>query len=466
MNKQHKIDKVFIKLNELNIRYCHFKSNANLDISFHGKTDFDIIVNKDDILKFKQILLEFGFKQRYATYDKVYVCMEDFLLYDEVQDVIHHFHIHYELMFGKKLEKRYYFDIDFEKYKMLDERFNIYILRPEIELIFLILRLIFKNQIKLRYIFRKSKMKISDSVYREFNTLLSQIDEIFFKTVLNEYFNDIQEVVIEFIHRYQNNNLNLFSVFKMSLEIEKNNIKSLIVVDSDLYRPLLEMKKQAAQNSYRWLHSGGKSIAIIGVDGSGKSTTVQELNKFLSYKLSTEIFYLGKVQTTKLKTLKFFANLFKNIGLKYFHKLISGYAQYYVAQVKYNIVQKSKSNLKLGVLTIFDRYPLKEFFNMNDPMDGPKLTEKDNCYFRRLEYEEFCKIDDYPDLLIILDIDLETSISRKQEHKKIQTRLKQKVEAVQRINLEKINTKFLIVDAKQEYSKVLSNIKKFVWDNL
>lgn len=103
---------------------------------------------------------------------------------------------------------------------------------------------------------------------------------------------------------------------------------------------------------------------------------------------------------------------------------------------------------------------------MNDPMDCPKLNSMDIQYFRKKELELFNIIDNYPDLLIILDIDLEISLRRKEEHINIKKRLKEKIEAVKKLKSIDIHKDIHIVDATKNQNLVLAEIKSIIWKNL
>ena len=77
------INKFFEDLNTSNIRYCHWKSNAHLKKSFEGKTDFDLLIDRNDVSKFYGILLKFRFKRRINTANNLYHSLEDFIGFDD-----------------------------------------------------------------------------------------------------------------------------------------------------------------------------------------------------------------------------------------------------------------------------------------------------------------------------------------------------------------------------------------------
>ena len=70
---------VFEELNRSGVRYCHWKSNAHLDRSMSGKTDFDLLVDRRDIYRFKSVLSHHKFLRVESPAVKRYPGMEDLL---------------------------------------------------------------------------------------------------------------------------------------------------------------------------------------------------------------------------------------------------------------------------------------------------------------------------------------------------------------------------------------------------
>ncbi len=461
------INTIFEELNNSGIIYCHFKSNANLDISFAGNTDFDLLVNKQSITEFKSLLYKLGFKQRYTTFDKNYVCMEDYLYYDDELEKIHHFHIHYDLFFGKKLKKNIFLNIDFQQFIIKDQNFPIAIIQPEIELVLLVLRTIFKFDLFVRRnILIHRKFTLSESVIREFDCLLNTINKDTMDDILNEYFSNCQFFINDFLKAYLSKNITMFFLLKCQYLISKNCEKELFFANSKKYKNLYSIKKNIRKFSTNWIESGGKTIAFIGVDGSGKSSTVEVMHQFLSYKMSVEKLYLGKVSNNITILLNLISAVFSKLEIKKISKIFRGLMHIYIANKKRNIFNKGQNNKCIGIISLYDRYPVKEFYTMNDPMDCPKLNNMDIKYFRKKELELFDAIDNYPDLIIILDIDIETSLKRKKEHIHIKKRLKEKIRAVQTLKSNNVHQNLHIVDAKQNQKLVLAEIKKIVWNYL
>ena len=88
----------FNRLSDEDVSYCHWKSNANIDKSLAGKTDFDLLVSETERKKFENILNELNFKQVLSPPEKQFPGVEDYLGFDEETGGLCHLHIHYKLL--------------------------------------------------------------------------------------------------------------------------------------------------------------------------------------------------------------------------------------------------------------------------------------------------------------------------------------------------------------------------------
>src|SRR5215216_6509818 len=64
------IRKLCETLIEVQITYCHWKSNNALDRSASGDNDLDLLISRADASKFTEILYRLGFRQAQAPADK------------------------------------------------------------------------------------------------------------------------------------------------------------------------------------------------------------------------------------------------------------------------------------------------------------------------------------------------------------------------------------------------------------
>lgn len=240
----------------------------------------------------------------------------------------------------------------------------------------------------------------------------------------------------------------------------------------------------------------GPAIALVGSDGSGKSTVTTDLEKWLSEKLDCCRYYLGSgdhynpVYKRSIKMirrqLKSFHTLnkqpaikpgknrenqieknIKKKGLKNCYNHINAYYLYRISVHSLKQLKKAHRFSERGGISLFDRYPQNQFLGIND---GPKIRkaygEMASFMIKRLidrEEENIKKcVEMSPDLVIKLIISPEIGILRKPDHHILE--LEKKAEIIRNLNFE--NAIVHNIDANQNYQEELKAIKKMIWDYL
>ena len=186
----------------------------------------------------------------------------------------------------------------------------------------------------------------------------------------------------------------------------------------------------------RYLSSGGRFIALIGVDGAGKSTQINYLTKYLAWKLDVSGVYLGAGdgsaswhRSILMKARKLFVRKDSKYNeTSYEGKRASmGYMKKFARNIwAISLMIEKNKKLKLthrlakkGTVVVCDRYPQSNVKNFND---GPMLSD----YRKRAKWsllKKLAVLEDeiysgkkfgYPDLVLKLLVDPSVSIERGQ----------------------------------------------------
>lgn len=469
----NKIHECFDALKRKEIKYTLFKSNTSLPRSFSGKTDFDMLVLREDKYSFIEILHTFGFKRRDATYDKKYVEMEDFVYYDETEGVIHHFHVHYKLIFGSKYKKIYsIFNVNdlVENKSCWHNYYPVRVLEPEYELALLVFRIILKTAALNRAVIVgviKQRPFMPGNIKSELDDLLGQCDMDKFYGILNDQSKGFYKFINAFICLYADNSISRFEVLKLKY-FNRSLIDSYRVIDKKQASFDAKLRKMHLAHSRRWLAGGGLFIGFVGCDGSGKSTVTKNIDDWLSYKLSVDRVYLGRIKGDMfLYFIRKLSAALHKLGIYPLHKLIYNYSHVYVANRRYRIFMDAKNSVNSGSVVISDRYPLREFWGMDDAMDGPRVTS-DNKKMMHKERDIYRKIDKYPDLLFVMNVSIETSVNRKPEHEntRIRDNILKKINAVNDLPDSIDDKNVYFIDANRNIDLVMSEVKCIIWKYL
>ncbi len=210
-------------------------------------------------------------------------------------------------------------------------------------------------------------------------------------------------------------------------------------------------------------------VAVVGCDGTGKSTLTADLVKNLQKQYATERRYLGTISGEdgdKIKRLPI-------IGVWLERRLANKSAKtqsmsskapaLYAALIMYALsfwrkgnLQKARLLAESGVLVIGDRYPQDEISGFH--YDGPgigvervsgwlmtRLAERERKLYQEMALTR-------PELIIRLDIDADTAFSRKPDHS--YQELQDKIEIMVKLNYN--GTRILDLDSRAPYEEVLA----------
>lgn len=191
----------------------------------------------------------------------------------------------------------------------------------------------------------------------------------------------------------------------------------------------------------------------------------RETVKWMNYKLNAEYIYLGQVKGSLVNIiLKILSKLLKMLSLNEIFNSVKDYS--YLMNARYRKKQLSFSNqlTQRGIYVITDRYPLKEFWTMDFPMDGPRTAKLSKLHQKELDI--YNSMPDYPDIAIIFKIPIKTAIERKPDQHHNSNTIMQISNKIDAINSLDKSSKFFFIDAAREYEIVRKQIKEIIWNNI
>ncbi len=463
------VSQVFQRLNDEGIRYCHWKSNAHLADSFASKTDFDLLVDPRDATRLRDCLDRWGVRRRLGTPDKVHQGMEDYVGFDWVTGNLFHLHVHFQLIFGRKHEKNYRLPIEQEILATAvdDDVYPIRKIQPELELMVLILRALVKSRLGIRSWVRplRGVPTFPANTINEFEYLSCQIRKEVFAAHVKRHFSDVSDVFSR-MAREDVNRLASSELRQFQRRIKRALTPYRLMPDAELAK-LRRAKRRAAHDSRTWVGEGsGRCIAFVGADGSGKSTTVADIRRWLGWKLSVRTGYMGIPKSDRrLAVLQFLIRLAAKARCATLKNALSDCRWVHIARHRYQTFKRGRELSQQNHVVLFDRYPFAHFRSMEQPMDGPRISlRRLVSRFERTFYDRI----DKPDTTFVLQVTAEESIRRQQQAGRgacDENTIVQKVNAVNRLVQAK-DKSFVLIDTHQGREAVLLNIKRKIWEIL
>lgn len=476
------------------INYCHWKSNEHLLASMTGDTDLDVLFDMSQRQEVEHLLHEKGFKKFDAIRQKQYKDIVDFLGLDFETGKLVHVHTHYKLTLGEPFLKGYQLDLEDKilDSKVWDDEFGIYRSHPAFELVLLYLR----ESLKLRtrdiiLMHAKGKINYNDFILKEYRWLKERTNDEEVKGVLKQIFKSPSEELVKLFTGEFNRRELLKLAPILRKEFQYNRMYSPlqarmvrwyregVVVFSRKITKIFNI----AVLSKRINPRGGIVIAVIGADGSGKSTVTTSLRQTFATKLDVFRIYFGRGDGKSSTSRKMLTSI-KGKGDKKSGRSNAGGATnrkpsfaktIYKSMEALLVAREKTNNLRLmsraknqRALVICDRFPQYQIMGYND---GPLLNHlktSANPLFRYVASREERVYRNaeksLPDLVIKLIAEAEIVEARKPGETSLE-KLDAKISGIKQLQFSE-PCKVLTIDASIPLQEVLMKVRKAVWDLL
>ncbi len=492
-------------LNDRNIEYCHWKSNEKLQQTLDGETDFDVLCHRGDRNVVRKVLNEHGFIKLDDVAFTGYPGIENYVGYDSKTGQYIHAHLHFELTFGTPFLKEYVtpWAPDVLSRRIIDPKSNVPLTDPTTELFLLIVR----YSMKVRRYNPIARRSYFTEFVKEYDWLSERADETELDDIACDLLNPtaaerVGDVVdgkptIRDLIRVGNpvrSELNQYSTYP-------SWSTTLVALARKGFRGMGKINREVLNRPYsfrRKIPSRGIEVAIVGIDGSGKSTHLAELRNWLSWKMDVHTVYFGsgdgpssllRYPFKKLNELRSpshqsdsqhqqTGSCDSRTGQGYTNDeettsytgnsvgIMKAIWAIVLAREKRKKQRRATRARNRGMIVLMDRYPQNQFENINDgPLLGP-WTDADSGLLRRIgEWEEkiYADLHEYsPDLIIKLTTDPRTAKKRKPETPI--SNLNRKADVINSLEYE--NSRLVTVDTHRDIEYVLEELKREVWKEI
>lgn len=506
MDNNHIMYKLFLAFEQNNIKYLHFKSNTNLSDSFNGKGDFDVLVDRTEIIKVEELILSHNGKRHNPTTVGNYVGVDNWLVFDENTGLIHHLHLHYQLVTGKQFVKDYVLpwnDLLFSS-RIKDSEYGIYITNPNVELLLLAYRSVLKAKFfdYIKKIFGIYHM--DHSMQKEWTDMIGKVSsselDSFTKKICPDYAEKMMSIVSKDTPTSRDY-LWLHKTVRKLMKPHRRYSSFSATMKTLRYQFYYKFSKYwnrltgSMAITKKISLQGGLIIAFVGVDGAGKSTVSDEISIWIRKKIESKRFYMGTGEGSLPFSAKLIGRVSSVIGslrkktkdnttqkivVKTGQKNLSllknpkSYIRQYLKMQKvisvqrnnYVKIQKMQRYRLNGGISVLDRWPQMESIGQND---GPKIVEFKNIFgYKKFLKSKIDKENKYlgivktikPDYIFRLNISLNTCMRRKPEHTD-SSYYKKKIEDLMSIKFE--GSKIIEIDAELPYEEEILLIKRILW---
>jgi len=471
-----------------NISYCYWKSSRRVHRGLRGEGDLDLLFAKDDQHRAQAILLERGLKLFPCVACRDHPSILSFLGYDEPSGRIVHLHLHFRLVAGNSLLKNYH--LPWEQtilartitHRMLPIR----MLDPVDEALLLIVRrcleLTWSDPVTLR-----DWRALSHKFALDHREVSGRIDRVTFSSRAAELLgHDLANMIADAIYgeptledqrRLRRSIRRHFAAHRIYNEFEAGLRclgRAVLWAAGSLNKRYLWAPRPWSRRA----PGGGCVVAVIGVDGSGKSTVVATIRAWLGQEIDVVPIYFGtgggrpSLILWPFKLMVPLITLFlktkpkgashgrisdRNPGMLY-SVLLMVWATI-VAVEKRIKLSAAHRGANRGLLVLTDRYPQNEILGFNE---GPLMSRLTRVpiWLRRFEATAYSLAHRLPpDLVIKLVVTPETAARREPDMDPVVMRTR--IADLPRLTFP--GARVMSIDAEQPFIDVIRMVKREIW---
>ena len=477
------------ELADAGVVYCHWKSNEALHLSETGENDLDLLVGRRHVRSFVEVLSRCGFSRVERRGTPRVPGMDHYFGYDSEADRFVHIHAHFQLVLGHDRTKNYRLPIE-EAYLASRSIGSVLpVHSAEFEYLVFLIRMVLKYAIADEIAWnavRRANGGPSKSEKRELAQLRGLIDSARVSAIIKEHLSflgsDILEQAARVVHGEVSRRQGLSVARRLQARLQPHNrygprVDSYMRV---VRRFLVTGRKLAGSRPGYRLAAGGSIIAIIGGDGAGKSTAIEEITRWLAQHFQVRTVHLGKPErswTTRVVRggLRVMAALEGVIGRRKRPGWGDGAPSgpeyrrmlWYVckARDRYLDFRKVRRSANRGEIVICDRYPHSSLRLMEVPQIErltaggtqtrliSRLIDIEDRYHRPLVL---------PDFLAVLKLDPEEAVRRKVEERPEFVFAR----SAEVWNAEWDERQVHVIDASKGKDEVVAELKRLIWSSL
>ena len=475
-------------LRQRNVGYCHWKSSRRLAAVLEGESDLDLLVARSDQHRAAQALLACGLKRFESANSHGHPAVQSFLGYDEPSGRIIHIHLHLRLVVGEPVLKNH--QLPWEGLILASAvphpALPIRTLDPATEALLLVVR----SSLELRRrdpIARRNWERMQEKFELDREYLAPLVDRrdlrcLAAKLVREELADSVVTALFEAqplstqhrLHAQIRRALAVYRTYNAFDALLRGIGRTVLWTAGSMNKRFLHMPRPWG----RLAPGGGIVVAVVGIDGSGKTTLVAAIRQWLGPEVDVLPIYFGTgggrpsllllpfkllvPLATSLLRSKPAGSSHGNVSDRSpgaIYSILLGVWASLVAVEKRKKLLTARRGADRGMVVVADRFPQDQIADFNDAPLLPRLA-KVPAWLRRFEANAYALARRLPpDLVIKLQTSPDVIMSREPDMDPLV--VQKRVPALQRLTFGSPNV--VSIDAGQPLAEVIRSAKAEIW---
>jgi thymidylate kinase len=459
------------------VRYCQWKGHARLARLAAGEGDLDLLVDRRHAGALSAMLDLLGFRLALPPGARQVPGVLSYLGVDPACDRLLHVHVHHQLIVGRTWSRYYRLPVE---QPVLDSSMTRTYFRtpsPEFELLLYVLRRTLQHHPLDALRTREPQWLRSAAL--ELELLEDEAEQSALIQLLDLHLPEIDRGCFERCHASLRPGSSPGIRLLARMELERSlrghrrsrGAGAVLAAVGRRIRGSMQPRRDAGAG--KRLASGGAVIALVGADGSGKSTCARALHQFLATELDVLHAHLGRPPRS-LFTLAVGGALraARRVDARRKTERPSRATSHlelmrYVctARDRLRLQQRVQRRATLGGVVLCERYPVPQNQALAGPStaQGEALTARTRfaATLRRRELDYYDRMT-RPDLLVVLRVDPDTAVWRKPEEPADYVRRRATIVW----ETEWPERQTIVVDAGRPLPDVLTELRSRIWEAL
>jgi hypothetical protein len=482
------------------VRHCAWKSNDHLLAALAGETDLDLLVDRHDAARFAAVAASRGLKRLAAPPAADYPAMQHHVGLDRESGRLFHLHVHFQLVLGQRYVKNHRLPVERALLERTRTLYDVPVPVGELELAVLVVRALLKYRARdaVKDVLRIRAPGIPADTLAEIEWLRGGDHVEAIRSGLDAVATVVPiDLVCSFLDVVASDPRSGLDLLRLRARLRRDlrdlRRRSRLRAGATYARALWRRRRRlllGRDEPRMTLPQGGTTVALIGADGSGKSTVAGEIARWLGWKLDARAHYLGSKAPsppTGWLYLGFRAlrrghrATSRRLGecspvarpIAELRDLVLALHYLSVGRDRRRHHARARRDVGAGRIVVFDRYPLACLSDRSEHrlLDGPQIASvlgPGGRSTRALAVVEdrLYRCFRPPDHLVLLDVDPLVAARRKPDHSLDVIRAKRRAAAELAGLAEAAGVRVTRIDANQCLDRVLLEVKARLWDAL
>ncbi len=298
---------LLIQLESRRVRFCHWKSNESLRSALAGQGDLDLLVDVRDAASFQSVLFDLSFKEAAQDAWLRQRSIRHYYGLDSETGRMLHVHVYFQLVTGGVLLKNYRLPIEPQLIEQGEIALGVPIPPRSVELLVFVLRKMLEAGDPVELLLQRMDR---EHVQRELDWLLDAGDATVEQTHewLKLWLPQIRAELFRQAVEALQSEASVWRQFLLGRRFRRAlrplALRGPVSVGlNSVYRLARRLLARVVRRTGKQLSTGGRVIALVGPEASGKSTTAEELGRWLRSAFRVQTVHVGKPRSSCLSYL-------------------------------------------------------------------------------------------------------------------------------------------------------------------